>query len=237
MQIKELDIQSKIMAKENLQEMIDAGVHFGYTKTRRHPSAKPFIFDTKNKVDVIDLEKTSDLLTKAEEFVAGLSKDGKKILFVGTKAEAQEVTRGAADALKMPYVTNRWIGGTLTNFSEIKRRVDILVDLKDKKVKGLLEKYTKKEQSDFSRQINKMEGYFGGLVGMDKKPDALFIIDVKKEVNAVKEAIQLKIPVITISSTDCDISEVTYPIVANDAAILSLKLLTNKIVSAFRDAK
>jgi small subunit ribosomal protein S2 len=164
-QIKELDIQSKIMAKENLQEMIDAGVHFGYTKTRRHPSAKPFIFDTKNKVDVIDLEKTSDLLKKAEEFAAGLSKDGKKILFVGTKAEAQEVTRGAADALKMPYVTNRWIGGTLTNFSEIKRRVDILVDLKDKKAKGLLEKYTKKEQSDFSRQINKMEGYFGGLVG------------------------------------------------------------------------
>ncbi len=239
MQIKELDIQSKIinMSKANLQEMIDAGVHFGYTKTRRHPSAKPFIFDTKNKVDVIDLEKTSDLLTKAEEFVASLGKDGKKILFVGTKAEAQEVTRTSADALRMPYVTNRWIGGTLTNFTEIKRRVDILVDLKDKKSKGLLEKYTKKEQSDFSRQINKMEGYFGGLVGMDKKPDALFIIDVKKEVNAVKEAIQLKIPVITISSTDCDISEVAYPIVANDAAISSLKLLTNKIVKAYESAK
>lgn len=225
------------MSKVNLQEMIDAGVHFGYTKTRRHPSAKPFIFDTKNKVDIIDLEKTSDLLTKAEEFVAGLSKDGKKVLFVGTKAEAQEVTRGAADALKMPYVTNRWIGGTLTNFTEIKRRVDILVDLKDKKSKGLLEKYTKKEQSDFSRQINKMEGYFGGLIGMDKKPDAVFIIDVKKEINAIKEAIALKIPVVTISSTDCDISEVAYPVVANDAAISSLKLLTNKIVKAYESAK
>lgn len=225
------------MSKENLQEMIDAGIHFGYTKTRRHPSAKPFIFDTKNKIDIIDLEKTADLLKKAEEFVATLSKDGKKILFVGTKAEAQEVTRNAADTLRMPYVTNRWIGGTLTNFTEIKRRVDILVDLKDKKAKGQLEKYTKKEQSDFSRQINKMEGYFGGLVGMDKKPDALFVIDVKKEINAVKEAIQLKIPVVTISSTDCDISDIAYPIIANDSAILSLKLLTNRIVNAFSSAK
>ena len=225
------------MAKENLQEMIDAGVHFGYTKTRRHPSAKPFIFDTKNKIDIIDLEKTADLLKKAEEFMASLAKDGKKVLFVGTKAEAGEITRNAADTLGMPYVTNRWIGGTLTNFTEIKRRVDILVDLKDKKSKGLLEKYTKKEQSDFSRQINKMEGYFGGLIGMDKKPDALFIIDVRKEVNAIKEAIALKIPVISISSTDCDISDVTYPIVANDAAISSLKLLTNKVVTAFSNAK
>ncbi|MEZ4103532.1 MAG: 30S ribosomal protein S2 [Candidatus Paceibacterota bacterium] len=225
------------MAKENLQEMIDAGVHFGYTKTRRHPSAKPFIFDTKNKIDIIDLEKTADLLKKAEEFMASLAKDGKKVLFVGTKAEAGEITRNAADTLGMPYVTNRWIGGTLTNFTEIKRRVDILVDLKDKKSKGLLEKYTKKEQSDFSRQINKMEGYFGGLIGMDKKPDALFIIDVRKEVNAIKEAIALKIPVISISSTDCDISDVTYPIVANDAAISSLKLLINKVVNAFRNAK
>jgi len=236
-QIKELEIQSKIMAKENLQEMIDAGVHFGYTKTRRHPSAKPFIFDTKNKIDIIDLEKTTDLLKKAEEFMASLAKDNKKVLFVGTKAEAQEITRNAADTLRMPYVTNRWIGGTLTNFTEIKRRVDILVDLKDKKSKGLLEKYTKKEQSDFGRQINKMEGYFGGLIGMDKKPDVLFIIDVRKEVNAIKEAIALKIPVISISSTDCDISEVAYPIVANDAAMLSLKLLTNKLVSAFDSAK
>ncbi len=217
--------------------MIDAGVHFGYTKTRRHPSAKPFIFDTKNKIDIIDLEKTTDLLKKAEEFMASLAKDNKKVLFVGTKAEAQEITRNAADTLRMPYVTNRWIGGTLTNFTEIKRRVDILVDLKDKKSKGLLEKYTKKEQSDFGRQINKMEGYFGGLIGMDKKPDVLFIIDVRKEVNAIKEAIALKIPVISISSTDCDISEVAYPIVANDAAMLSLKLLTNKLVSAFDSAK
>lgn len=225
------------MSKENLQEMIDAGVHFGYTKTRRHPSAKPFIFDTKNKIDIIDLEKTTDLLKKAEEFMASLAKDNKKVLFVGTKAEAQEITRNAADTLRMPYVTNRWIGGTLTNFTEIKRRVDILVDLKDKKSKGLLEKYTKKEQSDFGRQINKMEGYFGGLIGMDKKPDVLFIIDVRKEVNAIKEAIALKIPVISISSTDCDISEVAYPIVANDAAMLSLKLLTNKLVSAFDSAK
>lgn len=223
--------------KKEIQELADAGVHFGYTKTRRHPSAKPFIFDTKNKIDIIDIEQTEELLKKASEFLASLGKENKVVLFVGTKAEAREATRTGADSLKMPYVTNRWIGGTLTNFTEIKRRVDILVDLKDKQEKGLLDKYTKKERSDFSRQINKMEGYFGGLVGMTKKPDAIFIIDVKKEINAFKEALQLKIPVISISNTDCDISEVQFPIVANDASVTSLKFLTNKLVEAYKSGK
>ncbi len=223
--------------KKEIQELADAGVHFGYTKTRRHPSTKPFIFDTKNNVDIIDIEQTEELLKKASEFLATQGKENKVVLFVGTKAEAKEATRTGADALKMPYVTNRWIGGTLTNFTEIKRRVDILVDLKDKKAKGLLDKYTKKEQSDFGRQINKMEGYFGGLIGMNKKPDAIFIIDVKKEINAFKEALQLKIPVISISNTDCDISEVEFPIVANDASVTSLKFLTNKLVDAYKSGK
>ncbi|MDQ5901370.1 MAG: small subunit ribosomal protein [Patescibacteria group bacterium] len=221
------------MSKQNLQEMIDAGVHFGYTKTRRHPSAKPFIFDTKNKVDLIDINKTEEMLKKASEFMASLGKDGKKVLFVGTKAEAKDLVKNSADKLRMPFVISRWIGGTLTNFGEIKRRVDVLTDLKERKDKGLLEKYTKKEQSDFGRQINKMEGYFGGLVGMERKPDAIVIIDVKKEINAFREAKQLKIPVISISSTDCDISEVDYPILANDAAISSLKLLLDKLTESY----
>lgn len=224
------------MSKHTLQDFIDAGVHFGYSKTRRHPSAKPFIFDTKNKVDIIDIEKTEALLKQASEFMAALGKENKKILFVGTKAEAREAVAQAAGTLRMPSVTNRWIGGTLTNFGEIKRRVDVLLDLKDKKEKGLLEKYTKKEQSEFARQINKMEIYFGGLVGMDKKPDALFIVDVKKEVNAFKEALQLNIPVISISSTDCDMNDVTYPIIANDAAISSLKFLIGALTEAYTNA-
>lgn len=217
--------------------MIDAGVHFGYSKTRRHPSAKPFIFDTKNKIDIVDLEKTVDLLKKAEEFMAMLAKEDKKIVLVGTKAEAKAIIQNMAKILRMPYVTNRWIGGTLTNFTEIKKRIDVLIDLKDKKEKGLLEKYTKKEQSDFARQINKMEGYFGGLVDLKKKPDALFIIDVKNEINAFNEAKMLKIPVISISSTDCDISDVDFPIVANDSAVSSLKILTDKLTSAHTNAK
>ncbi len=225
------------MSKENLQEMIDAGVHFGYSKTRRHPSAKPFIFDTKNKVDIIDLEKTAELLKKASEFMTELGKGEKKILFVGTKAEAKNVVKNAAEKLRMPSVTNRWIGGALTNFGEIKRRVDILVDLKSKKEKGELEKYTKKEQSDFSRQITKMENYFGGLVGMDKKPDAVLIVDTKKENIAFTEAKKLKIPVIGISSTDCDLSDIDFPIVANDSAISSITLLTNKLVESYSKEK
>lgn len=221
------------MSKANLQEMIDAGVHFGYSKTRRHPSSKPFIFDTKNKVDLIDINKTQEMLEKASAFMSSLGKDNKKVLFVGTKAEAKDLVKNAADTLRMPFVTSRWIGGTLTNFGEIKKRVDVLTDLKERKEKGALEKYTKKEQSDFGRQINKMEGYFGGLVGMDRKPDAIVIIDVKKEINAFKEAKQLKIPVISISSTDCDISDVDYPILANDSAISSLKLLINKLTESY----
>lgn len=213
--------------------MIDAGVHFGYTKTRRHPSTKPFIFDTQNRVDLIDLTKTEEMIKKASEFMMSLGKDGKKVLFVGTKAEAKDIIKYSADKLKMPFVASRWIGGTLTNFGEIKRRVDVLTDLKERKEKGLLEKYTKKEQSEFSRKINKMEGYFGGLVGMERKPDAIFIIDVKKEINAFKEAKQLKIPVISISSTDCDISEIDFPILANDSAMSSLKLISNKLTDSY----
>jgi small subunit ribosomal protein S2 len=225
------------MSKENLQEMIDAGVHFGYSKTRRHPSAKPFIFDTKNKIDIIDLEKTADSIKAASDFLATLAKEDKKIVLVGTKAEAGNTIKNMASAMKMPYVTSRWIGGTLTNFTEIKKRIDVLLDLKNKKEKGELEKYTKKERSDFARQITKMEGYFGGLVDMVKKPDAIFIIDVKKEINAFKEAKQLKIPVISISSTDCDISDIDFPIVANDAAVSSLKLISEKLTSAYTNAK
>jgi len=236
-QIKELDMQSKIMEKENLQEMINAGVHFGYTKTRRHPSVKPFIFDTKNKIDIIDIERTDILLKEAMEFISSLSKDNKKIVVIGTKAEARGVIKDMAEKISMPYAINRWIGGTLTNFSEIKKRIEILLDLKSKKEKGELVKYTKKEQSDFSRKITKMENYFGGLVTLEKKPDAVFIIDTKKEINALKEAKQLKIPVIAISSTDCDISEIDFPIVANDSSVSSLKLLTTKIIEAYQSVK
>lgn len=225
------------MSKQNLQEMIDAGVHFGYSKAKRHPSVKNYIFDTKNKIDIIDLEKVEESMKKASEFMASIAKDGKAMLFIGTKAEAKNIIKDSAMKLGMPYVTNRWIGGTLTNFGEIKKRVEMLVDLRDKKAKGQLEKYTKKEQSDFGRKIEKMDGYFGGLVGMNKKPDAVFIVDVRKEMNAVKEAEQLGIPVVTISSTDCDVSKVEYPVVANDSAVSSLKLLVSKLTEAFNVSK
>lgn len=225
------------MSKQNLQEMIDAGVHFGYSKAKRHPSVKNYIFDTKNKIDIIDLEKVEESMKKASEFMASIAKDGKVMLFIGTKAEAKNIIKDSAMKLGMPYVTNRWIGGTLTNFGEIKKRVEMLVDLRDKKAKGQLEKYTKKEQSDFGRKIEKMDGYFGGLVGMNKKPDAVFIVDVRKEMNAVKEAEQLGIPVVTISSTDCDVSKVEYPVVANDSAVSSLKLLVSKLTEAFNVSK
>lgn len=186
------------------EELIAAGAHFGYSKTKRHPSAKKYVFTTKNNTDIIDISATTEMLDEALKFVKTLGEEKKTILFVSTKPESKKIIEAAAKELKMPYVENRWIGGTLTNFPQIKRRIDVLLDLKAKKEKGELEKYTKKEQSDFARQIEKMTKYFGGLVGMVKKPDAIFIIDVRKEKNAVTEANKTKVPVISISNTDCD---------------------------------
>jgi ribosomal protein S2 len=169
------------MESKLASDLIAAGAHFGYSKTRRHPSTKEYIFATKNNVDIIDISRTERQLDAALAFVKTLGEEKKTILFVSGKPESKKIMEVAARSLNMPYVENRWIGGTLTNFPQIKKRIDVLIDLKMKKEKGELAKYTKKEQSDFARQIEKMEKNFGGLVGMTRKPDAVFIIDTKKE--------------------------------------------------------
>lgn len=215
-------------------ELIAVGAHFGYSKTRRHPSAKSYVFGTKNGSDIIDITKTEKLLTEALAFIKKLAEEKKTILFVSGKPESKQIIEAAAHELQMPYVENRWIGGTLTNFREIKRRIDVLLDLKGKKERGDLAKYTKKEQSDFGRQIEKMTRNFGGLVGMTKKPDALFVIDTKKEAIAVTEANKMGVPVIGLANTDCDLSNIDFPIVANDAARASIKYFVDQVTQAYR---
>lgn len=219
--------------KDLLKQMTEAGMHFGQSRSKRHSSCKEYIFGTENKLDIINLEKTEEMLDKAINFVKELAKENKTILFVGTKPESKKIITDIAEAKKMPYVINRWIGGTITNFKEIRKRVDLLVDLMDKKEKGELEKYTKKEQSDISKKIRRMTEYFGGLIPMDKKPDALFIVDSKKEHIALEEASQSGIPVITISNTDCDIKTPDYPILANDASVSSIEFIVNKVREAY----
>jgi len=217
-----------------VDEMFSSGVHFGYSKTRRHPSVARYIFTTKNKVDIIDVEKTAKLLETAEAFMEDCGKKGKVVLFVGVKPEAKELIREMADKIGMPYVCQRWVGGVLTNFPEIKKRIDRLALLKEQKESGELEKYTKKERLLIDEEIAKMHGLFFGLANMKKIPDALFIVDAKREHIAVKEAVKVNIPVIALVNTDTNIKGITYPVVGNDSSRSSIKFFIEKIMNAYK---
>lgn len=217
--------------------MVAAGAHYGYTRTRRHPSIKQFLYATKDRSDLIDLSKTSTQLEVAIKVMADAIAGGKQVLFSGNKPEAQQITKEIALALRMPYVTNRWIGGTLTNFGEIKKRIEKLQDLLDKKEKGELSVYTKKERLLIDRSIEKMDRSFGGLSEMKQLPAALFVVDSLAEDTAVKEANFMHIPVISLSNTDCNVSMINYPIVANDASQSSLKFFLEHIEQALKGAR
>jgi small subunit ribosomal protein S2 len=217
-----------------VEDMFKAGAHFGRSKSRRHPSMKSLIFGVKNNVEIIDLEKTNQYLTRAKEFVACLAKEGKQILFVGSKNEAKNVIKEGALSIDMPFVTNRWIGGTITNFSEIKKRIARFEDLSEKKEKGELGMYTKKERLLIDREIEDLDKHFGGLVLMRKLPAAVFVIDSKHEKIAVQEAKKIGIPIISVSGSDCDIKEIDYPIPANDSSRSSVTFFVNQIVKTYK---
>ena len=214
--------------------MFGVGAHYGYTRTRRHPTTKPFLYGTKNRTDIIDLEKTAVSLAKASEFLATLGTTGKQILFVGTKPEAAPVVKSAAESLGMPYVEVRWIGGTLTNEKQIKSRVTLLEDMTVKHEKNELVAKTKKEKLLLERKMEKLARRFGGLSTMKGMPGAIIVIDSKEEDIAVTEANKVGIPVISISNTDCDIQKVSYPIIANDANKKTIEFFLNKLVSAYK---
>jgi small subunit ribosomal protein S2 len=213
--------------------MFQNGVHYGYSKSRRHPSVLPYIFTTKNGVDIINIEKTEILLEKASEFISGLASSGKTILFIGTKPEARQQVVEVALSLNMPYVSERWVGGILTNYPEIRKRITKLLDLRSQKEKGDLEKYTKKEKLLIAKEMEDMTRNFQGLTSISKTPDAVVVIDPKKESIAVTEAQKMGLPVIAILNTDCNLKEVNYPIVANDASVSSITFFLNKIKEAY----
>lgn len=217
--------------------MKKAGLHFAYSKRRRHPSTTPFLAPAKSKTDIFDLEKTVTTLDAAKELMKTLASKGKVILFVGTKPEAKRATKNAAEAIDMPYATNRWIGGAITNFDEIKGRVRRLEELLEKKEKNELSGYTKKERLLIDREIEDLEGNFGGLVSMKKLPDVMFVVDAKKESIAVKEADMAGITVVSLSSSDCDISKVAYPIVGNDGSRASIEYVLGELVASFKEGR
>jgi len=219
---------------KKIEEMFARGAHYGYSKSRRHPSTSAYIFATKNGVDIINIEKTYELFEKAMEQIAKYAASGKTVLFVGTKAEARQQIIETALALNMPYVSERWVGGSLTNFPEIKKRITKLLDLRDQKEKGGLDKYTKKERLLIDREMDDMTKNFQGLTGITKTPDVMIVIDPKKEHIAVTEAHKMNLPVIALLNTDCNIKQVEIPIIGNDASVSSISFFLEEVKSAYR---
>jgi len=222
---------------ELVEEMFTAGVQYGYSKSRRHPSVASYIYTTKQSGDIINLEKTASLLEKAAEFVKKMGKEGKTILLVGTKPESRETIKEMALNLELPYVIERWIGGTLSNFPEIKKRITELENYRKEMEEGGLEKYTKKERVVLAKKMERLSRYYSGLVGVKKLPSALLIIDSKKEQIAQKEAEMLGIPVIALSNSDSDIRKIDYPVVGNDATIPAIRFFTKTMTLAYKEGK
>lgn len=220
-----------------IDALFGAGAHFGYRRSKRHPTAAPYIFGAKGGVEIFDLEKTKAALQKAEEFVQALSASGKTLLFVGGKNEARKAVMDGAQKLGMPYVAGRWVGGTLTNFGNIRGRIDKMLDFLAKREKGELAKYTKKERLLIDRDIARLEELFGGLVPLTALPAALFVIDPGKEYTAVGEAKKIDIPVVALASNDCDFSSIAYVIPGNDASRASVAFFVDRIVKAYEAGK
>lgn len=217
----------------DIQTLFEAGAHYGYTRSRRHPSAVSYIFGTKERSDIFDLEKTSTLLAEAEAFVQKLAEQGKEILFVGGKHEAAAIVRDAAERVNAPYVAGRWIGGTLTNFTEIKKRLARLDLLRTERDRGERDKYTKFERLRMDREIEELEQRFGGISAMQNLPAALFVVDSGHESMAVDEARQMNIPVVGLANSDCDFEPLTYPVPANDTSVTSIRHIVQAISSAY----
>ncbi|OGG79599.1 30S ribosomal protein S2 [Candidatus Kaiserbacteria bacterium RIFCSPLOWO2_01_FULL_54_13] len=219
----------------DIQTLFDAGAHFALPRARRHPSASTYLFGTKDRTDLFDLEETGRRLEAARAFARATV--GKQVLFVGGKHEVAEIVRAAAVRAGAPHVAGRWIGGTLTNFKNIRKRIDRLERLMGERERGELEKYTKRERLLIDREIDELLGRFGGLVTMTELPGALFVVDTRHENTAVQEANQLGIPVIGLSNSDCDFSLIQYPIPANDTSVKSVRLVCEGIADAYLEGK
>lgn len=224
-------------ASADIKTLFDAGAHVGFSRTRRHPTSAPFLYTTKDRTDIFDLEETAKRLNKAIEFAASIAASGKQIVFVGGKHEAQDAVKSAAERAGLPFVAGRWIGGTLTNFKIIRKRIDRLEKLMAEREAGTLAKYTKKERLMIDREIDELLARFGGIVSMKELPAALFVVDTRHEHTAVEEANQLRIPVIGLSSSDGDFSRIQYPIPANDSSVKAVRLILGEIADAYQKGK
>jgi len=215
-----------------MKALLEAGVHFGHRARRWNPRMKPYIFAERNGVHIVDLQQTVTAIDKAYNLVKDVVAARGSVLFVGTKRQAQETIAQEAQRVGMPYVNQRWLGGTLTNWRTIRQRIDYLLNLEARRDRGDFERLTKKEALGLQRQIEKLNNRLGGLKEVRDLPDLLYIVDVRREATAVKEANKLGIPIIAMVDTNCDPSSIDYVIPSNDDAIRAVKLITSKIADA-----
>ena len=217
-----------------LKRLFDTGAHFAQVKSRRHPSMKPYLVGTKGRQEIIDLVKTTEQLEAAKAVMATLAKEGKTVLFVGGKVEIAALVKKAALSIGAPYVATRWLGGTISNWAEIKKRVDRLAELTEKSATGALAKqHTKLELVMIERERDRLILRLDGITTLTKRPDALLVVDSKHEKHAVKEAKDAGIPIIAIMSSDCDLKDAAYPIVANDTSREAVGLILTSLTEAF----
>lgn len=220
------------MSVVNMKQLLESGVHFGHQTRRWNPKMKDYIFTERNGIYIIDLQKTVFLIDKAYEFVKEMAAQGKTVLFVGTKKQAQETIKTEAERCSMPYVNQRWLGGMLTNFKTIKERVARLKELEDMEKEGLFDVLPKKEVIQLKKEHAKLQRFLGGIREMKRIPDVVYITDPRKEAIAVAEARKLNIPVVSIVDTNCDPDLIDYIIPGNDDAIRAIKLITRVIADA-----
>jgi len=226
---KKEEKEEKENFKLSLAEMEKAGLSFGHRTSKIHPKMKPYLQGVRNTVHMIDLEKTQEKFKEALKYIKELVQEEKTLLLVGTKIQFKDLVKEIAKETNLPYIVRRWLGGTFTNFKTIRKRIDYFKDLEEKKQKGELEKYTKKEQLDIDKEIRGLEEKFGGVKDMEKIPEAIFVLDIKKDGLAVKEAREKKVKIIAIADTNVDPSLADYVIPANDDAISSVRYILEKV--------
>lgn len=227
-----MEEKGKTIMSVELIDLLKAGVHFGHTKSKRHPSMEPYIFGVKQGIHIIDLEKTQAMLDDAVKFVKEITSKGGVILFVSSKKQAKEIVKTAAEKAGMPYINTRWLGGTLTNFANIISLTKKLKKLEEEQAKGEWQRYTKKEALEREREIIHLKEMVEGIKNMNKLPDAVFIVDIKKDKTALQEATKKEIPVIAILDSNCNAKNVKHLIPGNDDAVKSITLITNTIAEA-----
>ena len=225
------------MAVISMKQLLEAGVHFGHQTRRWNPKMAEYIFAERNGIYIIDLQKTAKKVEEAYSFVRDIAAEGGEVLFVGTKKQAQESIKEEAERVGMYYVNARWLGGMLTNFGTIKKRIERLAQLKKMEEEGVFDLLPKKEVTNLKAEAEKLEKYLGGIKEMKDIPACMFVVDPKKEKIAIAEAHKLNIPIVAIVDTNCDPEEVDYPIPGNDDAIRAVKLIASTIANAVMEGR